>query len=137
MGRHSVKHRYLLDSVILIDVLRGIPSAVSWAKDLQSGEAAISVITRAEVLSDGPDEEQHAAQTLCDQFDCLPMDADTVDQAARLRRARRWKLPDAIQAAMAQRNGLRLVTRNTKDFDPSLDAFVFIPYRMTPTQSEE
>ncbi|HMO49987.1 MAG TPA: PIN domain-containing protein [Kiritimatiellia bacterium] len=132
-----MKHVYLLDSVILIDVLRGIPGAVSWAKKLHPGEAAISVITRAEVLSGGPDEEQDAAQTLCDQFDCLPLDADAADQAARLRLARRWKLPDAIQAALAQRNGLRLATRNTKDFDPSRDAFVFIPYRVALTQAEE
>lgn len=132
-----MKHLYLLDSVVLIDVLRGIPRAVSWAKKLHPGEAVISVITRAEVLSGGPDEEQSAAQTLCDQFECLPLDADTADLAAHLRRTKRWKLPDAMQAALAQRKGLRFVTRNTKDFDPSHDAFVFIPYRLVLTQSEE
>ncbi len=135
MGSQGVKPRYLLDSVILIDVLRGLPSAVSWAEALRPGEAAISVITRAEVLSGGPDDGQTAAQALCDLFDCLPIDAATADQAARLRRSRKWKLPDAFQAALAQRNGLRLVTRNSKDFDPSQDAFVLAPYRTAPKGS--
>jgi hypothetical protein len=43
---------------------------------------------------------------------------------------RRWKLPDAFQASIAQRNGWRLVTRNSKDFNPSSHDFVLIPYKV-------
>ena len=125
-----MKPRYLLDSAILIDVLRGVPAGVSWVGELQPGEAVISVITRAEVLSGGSDAEQESAATLCDLFDCIAITQETADLASRLRRLRRWKLPDAFQAALAQRHGLRLVTRNTKDFDQVADAFVLVPYTL-------
>jgi hypothetical protein len=47
-----------------------------------------------------------------------------------LRRTNGWKLPDAFQAAVALRHGLRLVTRNARDFDEKKHAFVLIPYRL-------
>ena len=58
------------------------------------------------------------------------IDRETAARAARLRRQYRWKLPDALQAALAQQHGLRLATRNTKDFDPAQHAFVVVPYRL-------
>ena len=130
MGARAVKTRYLLDSAILIDLLRGVPTALAWARRLRPGEAAISVITRAEVLSGGPNEEVEAARTLCDLFECVPITPETADLAARLRRMRRWKLPDALQAAIAQQRGWRLITRNSKDFDPASHDFVLIPYKL-------
>jgi predicted nucleic acid-binding protein len=42
----------------------------------------------------------------------------------------RWKLPDAIQAAIARAHGLTLVTRNTRDFQPGGDPEVLIPYEL-------
>jgi hypothetical protein len=125
-----MKTRYLLDSAILIDVLRGIEVAVDWVADLRPGEAAISVITRAEVLAGGTEAEKRHAQALCDLFDCISLDAEIADAAADLRRARRWKLPDAFQAAVAKRNGWLLVTRNEKDFREDRDRFVRVPYRL-------
>jgi predicted nucleic acid-binding protein len=71
-----------------------------------------------------------AAQVLCDLFDCVALDAETADTAARLRRQHRWKLPDAFQAAVAQRRDWLLVTRNEKDFREGRDSFVMVPYRM-------
>ena len=50
------------------------------------------------------------------------------DLAAELRRVHRWKLPDAFQAAVAQRNALHLATRNTDDFNPQRHSFVVVPY---------
>ncbi|MCY4453777.1 MAG: hypothetical protein OXC01_17690 [Immundisolibacterales bacterium] len=43
------------------------------------------------------------------------------------------ELPDALQAAVARRNGLRLVTRNTKDFPPERHDFVEVPYFVRPS----
>ena len=125
-----MKPRYLLDSAVLIDVLRGMAPAVAWARKLRPGEAVISVITRAELLAGGPDDEMEAASSLCDLFDCISISQETADRAARLRRLNRWKLPDAFQAAIAQQHGWQLVTRNTRDFDPSLHDFVLIPYKV-------
>jgi predicted nucleic acid-binding protein len=51
------------------------------------------------------------------------------EEAVRIRRQRRLKLPDAIILATARVHGLVLVTRNTKDFDPA-DPAIRIPYAL-------
>jgi predicted nucleic acid-binding protein len=121
---------YLLDSAVLIDHLRGIDPATDWLRGLKEGEAVISVITRAEVLAGGVPEEAVAAFELCEQFACLPLMKETADYAADLRRANGWKLPDAFQAALAIDHGLKLVTRNSKDFSDKKHAFALIPYKL-------
>jgi predicted nucleic acid-binding protein len=130
MGALVLKPAYLLDSVILIDHLRGAPPAAAWMDKLGEGEAVISVVTRAEVLSGGSAEEAHPARELCDKFDCLPLTQDDATIAAELRRKYRWKLPDALQAALAKRHGLKLVTRDARGFDEKKQSFVLIPYRL-------
>ncbi len=120
---------YLLDSVILIDHFNGIEAATIFLREHRS-EAAISAITHAEVLT-GFDEAQIAMPArLLDAFICLPLDRTTANLAARLRREYRWKLPDAIQAAVAKHHGLKLVTRNTKDFPADRFDFVLTPYSL-------
>ena len=121
---------YLIDSAILIDHLRGVPQATRWLGSLKQGDAAISVITRAEVLSGGEDNALASATVLCDQFACLDITKAIANKAAELRRRHRWKLPDAFQAAIVLQYGLRLATRNTKDFQPGKHTFVTIPYRL-------
>jgi predicted nucleic acid-binding protein len=63
-------------------------------------------------------------------FTRLALTKEDADRAAELRRMHRWKLPDAFQAALAIDQGLRLVTRNSRDFNETDDAFVLIPYRV-------
>ena len=122
--------KYLLDSVVLIDQFNGIADATEFLRSSQ-GHAAISAITRAEVMTGFDAEAAPLAARLLNAFRCLAIDKDTADKAALLRRANLWKLPAAIQAALAQSQGLLLVTRNTKDFPASLD-FVLTPYRIQP-----
>jgi predicted nucleic acid-binding protein len=124
-----VKAVYLLDSVILIDHLRGLEAAVKWLSKIREGEAVVSVITRAEVLSGGSGEEAQAARELCDKFECLPLTKDDASVAADLRRQNRWKLPDALQAALAKRHRLLLVTRDARGFNERRHPFVLCPYR--------
>jgi predicted nucleic acid-binding protein len=119
----------LLDSVIVIDHLNGVRAASAFL--LAQGEAAaVSAITRAEVMAGCSPLEAPRVAALLDRFRFLPMDAPVADEAARVRRDTGLKLPDAIQAAFALRHGLRLATRNTKDFAPSRFPFVFAPYRL-------
>jgi predicted nucleic acid-binding protein len=125
-----LKLRYLLDSAILIDHLRGVRQAAAWLENLNAVEAAISVVTRAEVLSGGDSHMVTAATEICDQYSCLSITLEIADLAAELRRSHRWKLPDAFQAAMALHHGINLVTRNTKDFPEKTHEFVIIPYRL-------
>lgn len=120
----------LIDSVILIDHLNDVGEATRFLAALNPLQTAISVITRAEILA-GLDEEGQAAVTpLLDQYQLLIIDKPIADLAAHLRRKYGWKLPDAFQAALAQHNGTRLTTRNTKDFDPEKHDFVEVPYTL-------
>ena len=120
----------LIDSVILIDHLNGIEKATRFIAKLDPLEAAISVITRAEILT-GLDEDQQAEViSLLDQYQLLIINKPIADLAANLRRKYGWKLPDAFQAALAQNHKVKLSTRNTKDFNPQKHDFVEIPYTL-------
>ena len=130
-----MRPRYLIDTVIIIDHLNGIERATEWLASLRTGEAAISVITRAETLAGARPLERGAMSLLLDAYPCLPIDVDCADLAADFRRHNRWKLPDAFQAALASVNALRLATRNTRDFSEEKHGFVHIPYRLGDQQS--
>ena len=127
MGGAAVK--YLLDSVILIDHLNGISASSAYLAQV-GAEAAISVITRAEVLTGFQQPHLPVARRFLEAFATLVIDKETADSAALLRRENGWKLPDAFQAALALQHGLKLVTRNSKDFQPERHDFVHIPYRL-------
>ena len=121
----------LLDSVILIDHFNDEKKATRFISQLDPNRAAISVITRAEILV-GFDagEELEKTKFFLDQYTLLGIDKEIADKAAELRRKFGWKLPDAFQAALAVNYRLKLATRNTKDFNPRKHAFVKIPYRL-------
>jgi len=121
--------KLLLDSVILIDHFNGIAAATGYLSE-HHADAAISVITRAEVLTGFTPRDVAKAKRLLDCFPVLGIDAAAADLAAALRRDHGWKLPDAFQAAIAQQHGLQLVTRNARDFPPKRHRFVVIPYRV-------
>jgi predicted nucleic acid-binding protein len=130
----KVRRGVLLDSVILIDHFNGRNVATEYLLSVVD-RAAVSAITRAEVLTGfGPKAARLAGQLL-DRFRLVPIDAPVADLAARLRRRHRWKLPDALQAAAARHHGLLLVTRDTKDFDPKRHRFVRIPYRFEEAEA--
>jgi len=124
----------LLDSVILIDHFNNIPAATAFLRMVRGG-AAISVVTRAEVLTGFSDENRAAAMQLIDIFPVLDITKEVADLTAQLRLQYRWKLPDSFQAAIAQTHRIKLATRNTKDFSPDRHDFVTIPYTITPNLS--
>lgn len=115
--------------MILIDHFNGRPEATLYLSRV-AGEAAISVITRAEVLAGFDAEAARIAGSLLDRFPTLGIDLAAADLAARLRREHRWKIPDALQAALAHHHDLSLVTRNTRDFPPDRHPFVVVPYTL-------
>ena len=121
--------RVLLDSVIVIDHFNGVQAASAYLART-SGSAAVSVITRAEVLAGFGPQEIGLATALLDKFPTFGIDRQVADLAGRLRREMRWKMPDAFQAALAHYHGLRLATRNVRDFPPARHAFVEVPYSL-------
>jgi hypothetical protein len=76
------------------------------------------------------DPEFELARQLLDHIPLIAIDQPVAVLAARLRRRHRWRLPDAIQAAAAVHHGLKLATRNTRDFDPRRHDFVVVPYTL-------
>jgi predicted nucleic acid-binding protein len=116
----------LLDSVILIDHLNGVRAATRYLESLK--DASISVISRAEVLTGLAASEVPAVKEWLDRYSTIGIDRQTADLAADLRRQYKWMLPDAFQAAMAEQHGLKLATRNIRDFPPWRYAFVVVPY---------
>ena len=118
----------LLDSVILIDHFNGMAQATEYLSKWRK-VAAISVITRAEVLTGFQTHDGHLALKLLDALPTLSINSPVADLAAKFRRENRWKLPDAFQAALALHHNLRLVTRNIRDFPPDRYPFVEVPYK--------
>ena len=121
---------WLLDSNILIDVLKGETKALAWL-NANGTEAAISVITWIEVLvgCSNEDSERDIVQRWLDGFQRIDLDGAIASRAVVLRRERRLKVPDAIILATAQCQRRCLVSRNTKDFPPTLESVV-VPYTL-------
>jgi predicted nucleic acid-binding protein len=124
--------KLLLDSVILIDHLNGIRAATEFLAK-EHLHCAISVVTRAEVLTGYGQDGLAPIQLFLEAFPALSIDQKVADLAARLRREYKWKLPDAFQAALSQTHKLKLVTRNTKDFPTERFDFVISPYAAPQT----
>ena len=118
----------LLDSVILIDHFNSVPQATKYLLALDPEKTAISVITYAEILTGLDDEGKQKARQLLFSFVMLEIDIVVAEKAAQMRRQHGWKLPEVFQAAIAIRHGIKLCTRNTKDFNPKKHHFVEIPY---------
>jgi toxin FitB len=115
--RHTVS--FLVDTNVLIYHTAGSPIAKEFLAGLILAKAFnISVITRIEFLgwhaqtADGFEK----CQRLVDLSNVLVVSEEVADKAIDLRRHRNVRLADAIIAATALVNGLRLVTRNSDDF---------------------
>jgi len=114
----------LLDTNILIDVLRGEEVALAWLEKQPSPK--ISVITWIEVLVGCRDEEADSVQAWLQVFPCLSVDAGISRETVRIRRLHGLKVPDAIILATARSLQLTLATRNSRDFPLALGG-VLIP----------
>lgn len=123
----------LLDTNVLSELMKPTPEAgvVGWVDDQLVETLYISAITRAEIelgialLPEGRRKQQiaDAAQQMFTQFSgrCLVFGETAAVQygqlvAARTRNGRPITVEDAQIAAIALAGGLRLATRNEKDF---------------------
>lgn len=120
----------LLDSVILIDHLNSVRQATEFILALDPEKTAISVISYAEILTGLDEDGEKKVRPLLNSFEMFEIDVAIAEKAAALRRQYGWKLPDAFQSAIALQHGIRLCTRNTKDFNPQKHSFVEIPYHL-------
>ena len=96
----------LLDSVIIIDHFNQIKPAKDFLENVLT-VSAISVITRAEVLTGFKEHKsREKAIEFLELFPLLDITKPIADLAAILRQQHGWKLPDALQAAVAQHHKL-------------------------------
>jgi predicted nucleic acid-binding protein len=116
----------LFDTNIVIDALKGIVLADEEYARYES--VHISLITWMEVMV-GSDDDILCRNFLQDNFVIKPVDNLVAEEAVRLRRQRRIKLPDAIILASAKVSNAVLVTRNTRDFSDD-DPAIRIPYML-------
>ena len=119
--------RLLLDTNVLIDVLKGETTARDWLEEQQ--QPAISVITWSEVLVGCRTAESQTVEAWLDSFERLPLDRDVARESVQARQRHGLKVPDAIILATARCHGLTLATRNSKDFPLSLGD-VLHPYSL-------
>ena len=126
--------RYLIDSNILIYFLNNqLPAeAEAFLKRAIINRAAISVITRIEILSRPGDETSiHRPDVdLINQFVEQPLTEEIVQKCIDLRRSHRIKIPDAIIAATALYLQIPLATRNTDDFKNLANLTAINPFKL-------
>lgn len=126
--------RFLLDTDIVIEYLRGATQAVEYLENLK-GELLLSVITVAELWAGvRGEEEESALEQFFLAFRILPIDEATAKEGGMLRRqfapSHGTGLGDALIAATSQREGARLVSFNAKHFPMIED--IQLPYRRSP-----
>jgi len=111
---------HVLDSTVLIDVLRDHPGAIAF---LRSAEARFSAseVTRVEILRGLRAPERAPTERLFQLIDWRPVDQPIAQLAGELGRRFRKShagvgVADLIVAATAEHLGLPVATANTKHF---------------------
>lgn len=100
----------LFDTDVLVDHLQDASKTLPVAVD-----GAYSTISRAELYSSAGVVEP-VVDDLLNNFEEIAVDRRIAEEAGRIRRESRIKLPDALIAATAIVTGRRLMTRNVRDF---------------------
>ena len=110
----------LLDTNILIELLRRVPVAVAWL-DGQTDRLAISAVTVLELHAGARSQrEERDIVAVCQRLACLPVGREIAERAGTLMRhfhkTHGIDVPDAIIAATSEQHGMRLATLNVKHF---------------------
>lgn len=109
--------RYVIDTDVLIWVLRRDSGAVQWIETIaRSGTLGCSVLTVAEILRLIRDYELPRARRFFESLDSIPVTFEDVVRAAEMMRNRGPGLVDCHIAAAAIRLGATVITYNRKDF---------------------
>lgn len=112
----------LFDTDVLIEHLKGNEEATALLLDASSaGQAAISVLTRFELLAGMRSNERSQIRQLLDSLPNLEISTEVATRAGELARNYRRSHEgissiDYLVAATAEIEGLDLITRNVKHF---------------------
>jgi len=112
----------IIDSDVIIEVLRGNPKTTAWIRKLQAAGTLLrySPVSRAEIRAGARPKERAAISALFDAFAVQPIEASTADvagdQLAKYARSHNVQLGDALIAAAAFEHGDELATFNSRHF---------------------
>jgi predicted nucleic acid-binding protein len=116
--------RYLLDTTLIVDHAHGFEPAVQllWRLYEAGAELFTCDIVVSEALSGGSDEHIEVVSRLLAPLDYVATDPAAARRAGDARRARhvaggKLGVGDALIAAVAERMGATIVTRNRADFE--------------------
>lgn len=122
------KQEYLIDTNALIDYLgMKLPKkGISFLNEVVDVVPYLSVISKIELLGFNTTEEQYAilSSFIADSV-VFDLSDKVVEKCIELRKKTRIKLPDAIIASTALVYDLKLISRNTSDFN-HIDGLVTI-----------
>ena len=115
---------FIADTDVLVDYLSGHePSAGRVAIELETGELHTTAITRFELLAGARSSRQERMiRELLDAVPALPMDAESADQAAEVRRTLDSQgtpigMGDSLIAGIVLAHQGVLMTRNLRHFE--------------------
>lgn len=113
----------LIDSDVLIDVLKGRQSAAAWIAEYSRDNLLITSSVNVFELARGWDSDRatEAGMALLREFIILPLDTRAALEAAVIdtelrQRGTPLDAGDLLIAGMARANGLAVVTRNVRHF---------------------
>lgn len=108
--------KYLLDTNVIIGLLKGRHDAVAMLKGIGLDVCAYSAITRMELLGfPGITEfEQQSIVSLLGRMQRLSISLEIEDETILFKQRHRVKLPDAVIMATATVHGVELLTLDTR-----------------------
>lgn len=118
----------LLDSNIIIYAAK--PEHPELRQLIDEQVPAVSAISYIEALGYHrmTPEERLSLEKFFQTALILPISPEVLENAVRLRQARKMSLGDAVVAGTALAHGLTLITRNVKDFDWIAGLTLFNPF---------
>ena len=121
----------LLDTAILVDILRAYPAATTWLSG--QGQLGVSPVVWLEIIEGAENaKDQAKAVDLLRHFERIEMSSVDFDwaiqQALKLRLSHNVDMMDCLIAASAQRLEVPLFTRNLKHFQPMIGDLARKPY---------
>lgn len=126
--------RYLIDTDVIIDHLRGEEEARDLLKGIKVKDAHIlySVITKAELYAGVRPRDEEGVKRLLESMDEVGINGEIAEAGGRYKNrfhaSHGLLLPDALIAASAKRVRATLVTLNRKHY-PMRDIKIEVPYR--------
>ena len=129
----ATETRWLIETSIMVDLLRGVQSARVWIDSIPASDRSISVVTAAELLAGCRNRtEQRSVEREIAEYAIVWL-TESISQSAlsfykKFHLSHNIGFLDCLIAATANQDGLRVATLNRKHYTPFADLVVARPY---------